>query len=466
MSKLRKILKWGFVSLLSVFAVVAIAWAISRAMYPTAEQREAIETMESRPGYEGENAFALLWSLDRDVPASELEQVLAEDVRRFSETPLWPDRGEQEQDSDRVEDDYPRFDSVRADYPDLSPSSEDRRMFCGERDEDCLEKVRQDPSAYNALIERNRALLDRVARLHDYEFIRSPFPPRMAAPMPRYQSASFLRTRHAVEFANGAERQAVAAVCRDIRSWRRLSASSDSLIDRLYGAENATDHNGALLANMLAEWPVDEPLPQPCDSALAPPGLADVSLCNAMRGEFARVAFSVRSLGDYHEGTLDRLMVPLLIDTKATVGLSAEHYEGYCNESRSQRLLADRQPALASQPSILRFDCVGNFYGCFLSAIAEPGYTRYEDRTLDHGARLHVLGTLAWMRQQAGGSRSPMALLRARPDDLKSPEREIGFGPEGRTLQVPLYQAESGPRSEPGHWSIPLPPALHRTPGG
>ncbi|MDZ7790833.1 MAG: hypothetical protein U5L08_10155 [Xanthomonadales bacterium] len=461
MNRLKSFLKWGALSLCVLLVILAAAWAISKMMYPTQAQREAIAEMESLPEYGGDNAFALLWSLGYDVPDAELEQVLEEDVQRFSETPLVPDPEEEAV--------YTGFDSVKTDYASLSPSSEDRGMFCGDRDESCLEKVRQDLDAYQAMIERNRRLLDRVSRLDEFEYLRSPFPPRMNAPIPAYQPASYLRTRHAVEFASGNEREAIASVCREIQTWRRLSANSELMIDRIYGIANATKHNGALLANMLSEWPVDQPLPAPCDSALAPPELADVSLCNAVHGEFARVAFSVRTLDQYNSGLLDRLLMPVFIDAEASAGLSAEHFQRYCDASTDAALLADRQPARATQSSVARFECVGNLYGCILSAIAEPGYSQYESRTLDHGAHLRVLGTLAWMRQNAGVGRTPKALLEDRPDALKSPERNIVFGPEGRTLQVPLYEPEftgDGRERVHVHWSIPLPPALYEKAGG
>jgi len=457
MHQLKPFLKWGTLSLCVLLVLLSVAWVVARTMYPTEAQREAIAELESLPEHEGENAFPLLWSLGHAVPDSELEEVMNEDVRRFSETPVWP-----EPDEGAV---HPNFESARADYPDLSPSAEDRRMFCGEQDENCLEKVRRDLDAYNALMDRNRALLDRTARLHDYEYVRSPFPPRQTAPFPSYQNVTYLRTRHAVAFASGSEREAIAAVCREIQTWRRLSANADVLIDRLFGLENASKRNGTMLANMLAQWPVDEPLPAPCASALSPPELADVSICHALHGEFARVAFFGRNLEQYDDGSLESLMLPVLFDAEATLGRDAENYWRFCEESAGAKLLADRRPIETSRPSIMQFDCVGNYYGCAWSANSNTGYADYQDRALDHGARLRVLGTLAWMRRHGDDGRSPKALLEARPDALKSPERDIVFGPEGQTLRVPLYQPEYGSQSKLNHWSIPLPPPLFRTAG-
>lgn len=466
MNKLRKILKWGSISLLCILIALAIAWSISRAIYPTAEQREAIATMEALPEYSGENAFALLWSLSHDVPDSELDSVVEADVRRFSETPLWFEPGDDEQDSEASSASYPYFDSVRDEYPDLSPSSEDRQMFCGGEDESCLETIRRNPDAYNALIERNKRMLDRVSRLQEYEYIRSPFPPRMTAPFPSYQNASYLGTRYAVEFANGNEREAIASVCRQIQTWRWLSANSDILIDRLVGIAQASRRNGALLAQMLAEWPVDESLPEPCDSALAPPRIEDLSMCNALRGEFARIEFSTRTMDEYVSGPFEQLLLQIVLDPEATAGISAEYLAKHCEASRSASLMADRPTTQTSQSSVLRFECLGNFYGCMTGTIAEPAWSGYEDRTLDYGARLRVLGTLAWMRRHADDGRSPSELLEARPDDLKSPKRDIEFGPEGQTLETPLYEKDYTSEGKVNRWSIPLPPVLFSETGG
>jgi hypothetical protein len=316
------------------------------------------------------------------------------------------------------------------------------------------------------MIERNRAMLDRVERIQEYDYIRSAFQPRQTAPFPSYQNVGYLRTRYAVEFASGNEREAIASVCRQIQTWRQLSARADILIDRSIGMAYSAEHNGRLLAQMLTEWPVDEPLPAPCGSALSPPELADVSICNAMRGEFQRMAFFNRNLHEHNEGVVGDLLLTFLIDAEASIGRHAQALGQSCDASTNERLLADRPAPEAEPPSVMRFACLGNLSGCISSALSAPALTAYEDATLDHGARLRVLATLARMRERAGDERSPEQLLEARPEAMKSPEREITFGPEGQTLQVGLYRTAYRDGSPVDHWSIPLPPALYREPGG
>jgi hypothetical protein len=455
MSKLRATLKWGFVSALALLIVITAAWAVSRAMYPTEAQQEAIAEMRQQPEHEGDNAFALLWTLDRDVPDDELEAVMAEDARDYADNP--PSATTEE--DGVVSLDPTAAESAADDYPDLMPSSKDSAMFCRSRRKDCLERVREDPEAYAALIERNRTLLDRAERLQDFGYIRSELPHRMTGPLPAYQPAAYLRTQRAVAFVRGRPREAIAGLCTDIATWRRLGARSDHLIGRMIGISNTTNHSAYTLANILAERPPGEPLPESCDAALAPPTVEDVSICNAMRGEFAVTADAIEQVGRAGEESnfVERLAMTLLLDNEATLGISAQGFHSLCSEEEESRLRADRREVPEPEnESLWRFTCVGNFVGCTLTSIAWPAYTDYRLRAQDYGARLRVLGTLAWMRRHADDGRSPAELLAARPDDLKSPSRDIEFGPDGQTLRVAMYNDK---RSE--YWSIPLPPALY-----
>src|SRR5699024_8884472 len=137
---------------------------------------------------------------------------------------------------------------------------------------------------------------DRIERLHEFDYLQSDFPYRSVAPIPAYQNVSYPRTRHAVRFVQGQTRQALAATCREIATWRRLGANTDRLIARMIGVASATDQNGYALANMLAEIPLDQPLPEPCGQALAPPDVDELSLCSALHGEFELNAAIMRHL--------------------------------------------------------------------------------------------------------------------------------------------------------------------------
>jgi hypothetical protein len=460
MSKLRAVFKWGSVSALALFVLILAAGAVSRAIYPTESQQAAITEMRKEPDYEGENAFALLWTLDRDVPDDELAAVMEADARAYADNrPA----------ATSAEDGFVGFDptsdeSAADDYPDLTPSSEDRAMFCDSGSTDCLERVREDPEAYAELIERNRALLDRAERLQEFDYIRNELSYRLTTPLPAYEPAEYLRTQRAVEFVRGQRKEAIAGLCADIATWRRLGARSDQLIARMIAISYTTTHSAYSLANMLAELPLDTPLPESCDEALAPPTIEDLSICNAVRGEFARTAETIEEIGRSGEGSnfAEDLALAIPFDPEATLGMIAEDFQSMCSDEEQSRRRADRreQPDSVNQ-STWRFECLGNFMGCTLTAITSPAYTDYRLDAQDYGARLRVLATLAWMRRHAEDGRSPAELLAARPDELKSPSREIEFGPDGQTLRVAMYHDAC---SE--YWSIPLPPALQSRPQG
>lgn len=456
MNRLKTFLKWGALSVCALVLILAVAGVVSRTMYPTEAQRIAIQEMKQLPERSGENAFALLWTLNRAVPDDQLDEVMAEDSSSAADGSL---RYASSKENGVVTGSTERNSAAEM-YPDLSPSNEDRALFCDRSDQNCLSKVRDDPEAYAALVERNHALLDRAERLNAFDHIRTPFPRRMGLPIPRFQPLSLLRTQRALTFAQGREREAIANVCRDIQTWRRLGKESDNLNARMVLISYTTTVIDSTLVHMLAEWPIDRALPEPCASALAPPTVEDVSICNAMRTEFAYTAHAISEMQAEAEsrGMHGQIFAALIFDAEATLGASAEAYQSTCSQSERLRLAAD-EPVLTipKAANISRFACLGNAPGCILIKLAWPTYQSYRLRLQDYGAKLRVLGTLAWMRRNARDGRSPADLLAARPDDLKSPEREIEFGTGGQTLQVRLYE----PNCNDNNWSIPLPTALH-----
>ncbi|KAA9133208.1 hypothetical protein F3N42_02290 [Marinihelvus fidelis] len=450
MQNVQAALKWLIIlALLLLFMLVAL-WGVSRMMYPTKAQRQAIEVLRAWPEFEGENAYALLWTLERDVPDGDMQAVLDEDVRNFDLEPYAPPS---------IEGGVPERSSSAANaYPDLGVSDEDRQLFCKGLEPGCLQRVMADPDRYNALVERYAPLLDRVERLQHYGHVRSAFPYTIHSPWPNSNSAGYLRTRHAVQFANGAHQQALSSICRDITTWRRLGVQSDSLITLMIGIAYSSRENGRLFAEMLAELPADESLPSACDEALAPPTSSELSLCNAMRGEFAFVDNQyLHDLVEQEESTLDRMLTKLTLDPEASLGLRAEGFVPAC---RGEGASGDERSTFVTHPqrqaTLWRFECISNLAGCVLDQIALPAYGDYDLRVQDHGARLRALGTLAWLRQNAGQGRSAQSLLEDRPAELVDPGDDLAIGPDGETLQLTLRWTGRGE-----HWMIPLPASLH-----
>lgn len=460
-------LKQVLIAALLALMLLALTWTVSRVIYPTAAQREATAQWEREPDYEGENAFALLWTLNRAVPDEALEAVMAEDVQTFSaQFPVFfkgkglPPPSEPE-----------AVPSAADVYTDLSPGEEDLKLFCKSRQADCLQQVRTDLEAYSALVERHEQFLDRLEKLQDYGYVRSEFPYRALAPVPLFNYPYMLRTRHAVQFASGERQWALAATCRDLLTWRRLGSRADNLIVRLQADLVSSRGNGSLLAEMLAELPVDEPLPEVCSAALVPPAPEELSLCSAMREEFGASVFRARdTFYTESENAFDRLLYPLVHDPEATVGMSAEGFDTLCEVFENAGREPVNEPATQLEPqSLWRLACVSNLDGCVSQAMQEtnawPVFNDdYQKRVLDHGARLRALGTLAWMREQAGQGRSPEELLASRPAELNHPGDEMSFGPDGKTLRIALSKTRVNTARGDLHWSLPLPPALYVMP--
>lgn len=217
----------------------------------------------------------------------------------------------------------------------------------------------------------------------------------------------------------------------------------------------AVRYHGALLADMLAEIPVDQALPDECTQALAPPTAQELLLCTAVRGEFEIVT---QSTGPMLESVSDEdwrfgLMSFLTYDAEATDAAYAENLAPMCSEKELERIAADAPEAdPAGSPGMPRLACIGNYMGCTMTSFIEQPYGSYQLRMQNFGARLNLLATLAWLRENADGSEPIMSLLEKRPEALKSPTRDVEVGEQGDSIQIRIFDDS---RSET--WSVPLP---------
>mgnify|MGYP000545478884 CR=1 FL=1 len=449
---LKRFAKWSLVAFASVVLIISALWLTARVIYPTDAQRQAAAEMARWPAYEGENAYALLWTLEHAVPEDAIDVVMAEDVRQFSPGLTRP----AEMTGGSVVSPSTALPSAANVYPDLAPGQEDTGLFCGLRQADCLARVKEDLASYQALIERNDELLDRVDQLQGYGFIRSEFPYSPWSPWPGQHAAKYTKTRNAVLFVEGRHDEAIASTCRDILTWRRLGSRSDSLIWRMSGDALSTESSGPLLAEMLAQYPVDAPLPEPCTEALAPPATEELTLCNALRGEYGANANVVDlPLVNPQTSRFDRFAAQAFVDPEAARGMMAEGYLAYCGDPGDTATQEELEEILRDRSELRRLECASNLHQCVLQALVFPALDEYQDRVTDHAARLRALGTLAWMRSQVASGRSPAELLANRPGALNDEGDQMTYGPEGQTLEIVLRWTRRGEA-----WSIPLPPAL------
>lgn len=446
---MREYVRWIGYSLGIALLLAAAVWALSRLRGPSAEQAAALALMERPWNPQGRNAFADLWLLQYDVPEAERAGVMAEDVTRFERRPA-PSFG--------------TFVSVAAErYRDLTPDEADRELLCSVPSAGCLAKVRGDPDAYAALVDRNAALLKQTEALSGDAFVGSPFRPSVAAPFPPYPLASIPLTAHALAFVRGDVDAALAGACRGIATWRDLGSRSDSLIARMVGIRNSTDGYGRLLAEFLAELPPEHALPGACAVALAPMQAGEITLCSSMQGEFRTESANIGAMTTdavAQGNRLENLTRPLGWNAAMSRAAAAEAYAPACTDAGLARVRADVPLSAPEGRSLLRLECASNLVGCLLFDVARPGYSVYFQRAQDQAAQIQLLATLAWLREQPTEGRTLAQRLSARPQALVSPTRDVEVGDGGSTIRIRQFDDSRG-----AYWSIPLPAELQdRTP--
>ena len=456
MTRIRRWLRRLLLAVAALLAVTVMLVGLSRLTTPTAAQRDVLALMERDELPDGPDAYGILYTQGRDVPYDEIETVLAADAATVAG---WPESWEVDTwEPGRKVEDYVEW--RLDDYPSLSPSREDSALFCQRFDEtSCLAQVRAAPDATAAALARNEGLLARAGWLRDAEVVRNAMP-HIYAPWPGSPApgALPLMTVHALAFVQGDERYAISETCRDLVTWRRLATNTDMLTTAIDGIVIAGDGYARLLADMTSEWPVDRPLPAACEAALVPPDAEELLMCNVLRGEFQisrRLHADNQKLITLHGGWLDRVTAKLLYDDQATVAELAALHAPYCRTKRPGRLNHDRpEPGLGA---LLRWSCMGNLGGCAMAALSSAdAYDDYADRMRDFGARLRLLGALAWMREQAAESGVTADTLVDRlPAELTDAEQRIALAPDGRALRVALFFDTRGEWAE-----VPLPAAL------
>ncbi|RPD88259.1 hypothetical protein EGK76_03575 [Luteimonas sp. 100069] len=428
--------------------VLSLLWGASRLRGPTPEQRAALALMEAPNVFQGRNVFDALWVLRRDVPDDEVAAVVDADMQTLTT-------------ASRERSPPLSFTGARARYRDLladsaaTPHCKTHRLD-GSDGSDCLEKVGASLDAYAALVQSNLRLIERVQALSGYDHYVSRLPPDSTGVL--FSPIGLLgwsATAHAVQFAQGDRIGAIEATCRDLATWRRIGHNSDNLLVRMSGIRLTTDGYGALLASMLADMPRGTALPGSCDAALAAPAAAELSICPAMRGEFAATMRVFQSMPEMREHNAWSWLV---LDHEGFRALIAEQRGASCAAAHPLPD-PDRNAAVPSArtPIWRRFECIANAAGCVLAEIDGPGYGPHVTRGHDYGARLQLLGTLGWLREQPDDGSLAERLAR-RPEGLRSPGYDITIGPDGRTFGIAQRYI-----SPVNTWSLPLPAYLVET---
>src|SRR5690606_28300473 len=330
-----RFLKWSGGIVLALLLLAVAGYAGLRALGPPQAEREALALLDAGPEpAAGVDGFAALYTARHDIPASARAAVVAEDVRRLVASPP------------PGEDGAPEWTSALEQWPSLEPEqAQDDPSWCSARANDCLDRVRSAPDAYAGLLLRHAGVLDRAAELRAADRFTNPFPPRLDAPFPAFQSLARLATRTAWRFQAGQVDLAVADACEDVALGRRMIEAGDSVVGSMIGAALLQD-NASLLGQMLAELPRDHPLPAQCARAVSRALALEQGLCRAMQAEGRYTVAGLRNLDALAARETSGRDVPewqlrLLFDPEATAARVAPAFAVYCQEPARTQLAAD-----------------------------------------------------------------------------------------------------------------------------
>lgn len=404
--------------------------------------------LDSREPAPGKNAFAAFWLMTYDVPENARRALVAEDAERIASMP-------ETHDADGNLS-FQKFQyAAEGRFAFIAPPESDWQKFCRSREPGCLDKVRADPAGYARLLAKHAPLVAQASDLRSYGHYLTLVPLRADMPLPSFHYALAPMTRNAADFAAGNVDAALADVCENAAAWRRIGANSDMLIARMIGISFVANGYARLFADMLAELPVDHPLPAVCKAAFAAPAPEEGSLCRAMKGEsrFIRegLAAGIETRRRSGASVADSYF-PLVYDQRMTEARLAPEHAYACSDQVRESVSADlrAKPYLADG---IGFDCFGNPVGCALARIGSgDGYVEYIRRGQDYQARLRLMATLLWLRESADDGRTSEQRLRERPAVLVAAGHPFELADDGRWLRSTPFE-----RRDADLWQLPMP---------
>ncbi|WP_269790673.1 hypothetical protein [Stenotrophomonas sp. Iso1] len=428
------VLRWSVRVLAAVGLVVVGVWLVSRLMPMPKAQRDALALLRPVPAGlpSGGNAFDGIWLLGFDgVPDAEREGIVAEDGTRMQRLAERPD------DAPMTPVDIASVAQGR--YPQVAEVT----LPCRWREAGCLAQVRVDPDAVEAALVAQRGLLKRIDALSGDSHYRNRFSADARLPIPSFNLLQRSLSAHALAHVQGRSDEALAGICSDVRTAKVLMSHSDGLVPANIGAA-MIGGNVRLLASVLAELPVEHPLPATCDGVFVAPVPQALSLCPAMQGEFAMVSGSIE--------TTPSGFAWLALDKQKTEGLLALSMAGACSQRTMEALAADipaQWPVASSSPR--RLECAANALGCIVARISGPAFDKHGLSLQDAGARLRLAEALLWLR--ANPQADAKAGLAQMPARLREGARPLLLSSDGTSLEVTSYYGKDNGVA----FAVPLP---------
>ena len=406
-----QILRWIFRGVVFVIVLACAIVAAYRWRGPTHAQRDAQALLEKDYRPQGHNAFARLWFMQYEVSDGDLDTAMAADIA-----------------STRSVEETATGDFYRSSREKLKEATGDTSGLCERQAKDCLAKIAADPAAARAAVDAFPIMRAREEAFEHSDFSWSEFPAtvlsdRAADPGPaqRVWLSAF-----AVRYVEGDHAGALAGVCRNVATWRRLRGRTNSLPGEMIAIAQ-TDAGLRLFAQMLAALPRDEAAPPECSDALRPVDAADLDRCAAMAREYAISTDIVREMTARYdeEPWWNRPMAWLTFDARQSLAWRAEQGAAFCGEGALRRMAADLPVAAETLRVTNRFECVASAIGCILAEIVAPTHLQYDQRALDFAAHLRLAATLLWLRDAPAGV-SATQRFESRGEALRSGHRNSG----------------------------------------
>ena len=424
------------IGLLSLAVLYMATVAVYRWRGPTQVQRDALASMQERARPQnGVNAFPLLWYMQYDVPDGELDGRMAAEVADVKE---------------RLAHDSEAFSHEPA-ADKLKEAGGDTSVLCESISAGCLAKVSADPRSIQDALATFPTMRAREAAFEQANFYWNEFPADYRIMLAGHHGVAqrIWLSAFALQFVEGDRSGALAGVCRNIDTWRRVRQGTNSSIGSMVAIGQA-DGGMHLFAEMLAALPEDEEVPPECTQALRPIEVADTDRCVEMSNLFALAANTSRDMKAMRdrEPWWTRAFDWLFFDEEQTNAWRAEQFAIYCGDSATKRMLADIPLSEGATPMITRrVECIASLTGCILDDIAAPIYARYDSRTLDFLAHLRLASTLLAMRE-SGSDESIAVRFENESDSQRSRRRNSGFDREKGVLFVDNLDSKRGTRFE------------------
>lgn len=439
-----KYFRRGFLILLALCGLyVFVLWG--EWLPPVSDaQRADLALMEEDSGRVAgqRDAFPLAMLMPYAIPASEFQAVWAADQARYAELSA-ANKG------------LSFVSTAKGKYPE---SVVDTTDLCKRETVSCLSHVREKRELVTAALAPHAAYLARTHALRSADYMRQPFEPSLASPVPPFRGIGPLQaTSSALQFIDGQVDTALDNTCRDLASWRRLRAHTDMLIADMVGVSYGSQL-AHLLAEMLGELPPDHSLPASCSEALAAPTADEFNQCDSLRNEYRTLA-SYITLAMAEERVdeapraglnLTSFFAPLGINETATRARVASHAAATCRYSRefAQGSGSGAAPTLEA-PTWQ--DRMFNPIGSVLWQVATPDYAQYVARARNFEATLQALRTVAWLR---GQTLPPAAAFAGRPADMATPRHTLVIDEGQHALRLTLLKPRP---NEQADVLLPLP---------